>query len=158
MGGLAGLPPDIAAQMAHMMHGGGLDAGQLAKLAELQRAIGASLSPPEAIATIDETSELGMLLTAMGAELKECMLVLPQSAPAMGMAMGMIKPVLAQFREARGEIRALPADEQDELAAALAQKFDIVPAADRKAMLAELRSGLFPPRVVQTLARRYGGQ
>ena len=36
--------------------------------------------------------------------------------------------------------------------------FDNVPAADRKAMLAELRSGLFPPRVVETLTRRYGGQ
>ena len=36
--------------------------------------------------------------------------------------------------------------------------FDKVPAADRKDMLAELRSGLFPPRVVETLTRRYGGQ
>ena len=96
----------------------------------------------------------------MSAELKECMLVLPQSAPAMGMgmAMGMMKPMLAQFREARDEMRALPADEQDELAATLAQEFDNVPAADRKDMLAELRSGLFPPRVVEILTRRYGGQ
>ena len=70
----------------------------------------------------------------------------------------MIKPMLAQFREARDEMRALPADEQDELAATLAQEFDKVPAADRKDMLAELRSGLFPPRVVEILTRRYGGQ
>ena len=114
----------IAPLIALLGKGGGLDAGQLAELAEL----------------------------------KECMLVLPQSAPAMGMAMGMMKPMLAQFREARDEMRALPADEQDELAATLAEEFDKVPAADRKDMLAELRSGLFPPRVVEILTRRYGGQ
>ena len=86
MGGPAGLPSDIAAQMARMMQGGQLDSGQFAQLAEPGRAMDAPLSPPEAIATIDEMSELGMLSTAMSAELKECMLVLPQSAPAMGMA------------------------------------------------------------------------
>lgn len=69
-----------------------------------------------------------MLSTAMSTELKECMLVLPQSAPAMGM----MKPMPAQFREARDEMCALPADEQDELAATLAQEFDNVPAADRR--------------------------
>lgn len=155
---MGGLPPDMAAQMARMMHGGGLDAEQLARVAELQQTMGAPLSQPETIATIDEMSELGMLSTAMSTELKECMLVLPQSAQAMGMAMGMMKPMLPQFREARDEMRALSPDEQDELAATLAQEFDKVPAADRKRMLTELGGGLFPPRVVETLTRRYGAQ
>ena len=49
----------IAPLIALLGKVGGLDAGQLAELAELQRAMGAPLSPPEAYATIDEMSELG---------------------------------------------------------------------------------------------------
>ena len=162
MGGMGGLPPGMAAQMAgmmaRMMPGGGLDAGQSASIAELQQHMGAPLSPLETIATIDEMREIGMLSAAMSTELKECLLVLPQSAPTMGMAMGMMKPMLPQFREARDEMRALSPAEQDELAASLAQEFDKVPAADRKRMLTELGGGLFPPRVVETLTRRYGAQ
>ena len=158
MGGLGGLPPDMAAQMARMMSGGGLDAGQPASIADLQQAMGAPLSPLETITTIDEMREIGMLSAAMSTELKECLLVLPQSAPAMGIAMGMMKPMLPQFREARDEMRALSPAEQDELAATLAQEFDKAPAADRKRMLTELGGGLFPPRVVETLTRRYGAQ
>ena len=162
MGGMGGLPPGMAAQMAgmmaRMMPGGGLDAEELASIADLQQAMGAPLSPLETIATIDEMREIGILSAAMSTELKECLLVLPQSAPAMGMAMGMMKPMLPQFREARDEMRALSPTEQDELAATLAQEFDKVPAADRKRMLTELGGGLFPPRVVETLTRRYGAQ
>ena len=158
MGGMGGMPPEMAAQMAGMMAGGGLDAEQSASVAELQRLMGAPLSPLETIATINEMSELGLLSAAMSTELKECLLLLPQSAPAMGMAMGMMKPMLSQIREARDEMRTLLPAEQDELAASLAEEFDKVPAADRKRMLTELGGGLFPPRVVETLTRRYGAQ
>ena len=101
---------------------------------------------------------MGLLSAAMSTELKECLLLLPQSAPAMGMAIGMMKPMLSQIREARDEMRTLLPAEQDELAASLAEEFDKVPAADRKRMLTELGGGLFPPRVVETLTRRYGAQ
>ena len=162
MGGMGGMPPEMAAQMAGMMAGmmpgGGLDVEQSASVAELQRLMGAPLSPLETIATINEMSELGLLSAAMSTELKECLLLLPQSAPAMGMAMGMMKPMLSQIREARDEMRTLLPAEQDELAASLAEEFDKVPAADRKRMLTELGGGLFPPRVVETLTRRYGAQ
>ena len=162
MSSMSGLPPDMAAQMkgmlAGMMPGGGLDAEQSANIAELQRQMGAPLSPMETIATIDEMSEIGLLSAAMSTELKECLLVLPQSAPGMGAAMGMMKPMLSKFREARDEMRALSPVEQDELAASLAEELDKLPAADRKPMLTELGGGLFPPRVVETLTRRYSAQ
>ena len=162
MGGMGGMPPDMAAQMTGMltgmMPGGGLDAEQSASFAGLQQLMRAPLSPLETIATIDEMSELGLLSAAMSTELKECLLLLPQSAAGMGMTMGMMKPMLPKFREARDEMRALSPVEQDELAASLAEEFDKVPAADRKRMLTELGGGLFPPRVVETLSRRYGAQ
>ena len=167
MPGMGTLPPgspDMAALMARMMPGGalppgvGLDPEQAAMLAKLQGGVGAPLPAAETLATIDEMGELGLLSPAMKVELKECLLLLPQSAPAMGMAMGLMKPMLPQFRDAREQMRALSPEEQDELAASLAREFDQAPAKDRKAMLVELDGGLFPPRVVQTLNQRYGGK
>jgi len=102
-------------------------------------------------------SELGLLNKAMNAEPKECMLLMPSSVPAMGMAMGMMKPV-PQLREARDQMRALSPEEQDELAATLGQELDKAPAADRKLMPGELDGGLFPPRVVDALNKRYRTQ
>ena len=129
---------------------------QAEMLAKLQGGMSAPLPAAETLATIDEMGELGLLSPSMNAELKECMLLMPQSAPAMGMAMGMMKPMLPQFRDARDQMRALSPEEQDELAASLGQELDKAPPNDRKAMLAELGGGLFPPRVVQTLNQRYG--
>ncbi len=73
-------------------------------------------------------------------------------------AAGVMKLMLPQFREARDEMRRLSPVEQDELVAVLAQELDQVPQADRKLMLAELRGGLFPPRVVDALNKRYAVQ
>jgi hypothetical protein len=73
----------------------------------------------------------------------------------MGMAMGMMKPILPKLRDARDQMRALSPEEQDELAANLGVELDKAPAADRKAMLGELGGGLFPPRVVEALNKRY---
>ena len=165
MPGMGTLPPgspDMAALMARMIPGGamppgmGLDPEQAAMLARLQGGMSAPPPVAETLATIDEMGELGLLSPAMTVELKECMVLLPQSAPAMGMAMGMMKPMLPQFRDARDQMRALSPEEQDELAASLVQELDKAPAKDRKAMLSELGGGLFPPRVVQTLNKRYG--
>ena len=159
MGGMpnmAGLPPEIAAMMSRMMPGGGLNAEQTELLAGLNDSMGAPLSPQETAATIDEMEELGLLPPAMASELKECLLVVPQTAQALAMGMGMMKSMLPQFREARDEMRRLSPVEQDELAATLAQELDQSPQADRKRMLAELRGGLFPPRVVDALSKRYG--
>ena len=165
MPGMGTLPPgspDMAALMARMMPGGamplgmGLDPEQAAMLARLQGGMSAPPPVAETLATIDEMGELGLLSPAMTVELKECMVLLPQSAPAMGMAMGMMKPMLPQFRDARDQMRALSPEEQDELAASLGQELDKAPAKDRKAMLSELGGGLFPPRVVQTLNKGYG--
>ena len=165
MPGMGALPPgspDMAAMMARMLPGSAmppgmaLDPEQVAMLAQLQGGMGAALAPAETLATIDEMSELGLLSPAMNTELKDCMVLLPQAAPAMGMAMGMMKPMLPQFRDARDQMRALSPEEQDELAASLVQEFDKAPAKERKAMLGELAGGLFPPRVVQTLNQRFG--
>ena len=156
--GMAGMPPEIAAMMSRVMPGGGLDAEQTELLAGLKDSMGAPLSPQETLATIDEMGELGLLAPAMASELKECLLVLPQTAQALGMGMGMMKLMLPQFREARDEMRRLSPVEQDELVVVLAQELDQAPQADRKLMLAELRGGLFPPRVVEALSKRYGAR
>ena len=165
MGSMA-MPPEMAARMQGMMPPGtALGAGMAltpemaAMIAQLQGGgLGESLSPLETMATIDEMSELGLLSKAMNTELKECLLLLPAAAPTMGMAMGMMKPILPKIRAARDQMRALSLEDQDELAASLAQELDNVPAKDRKAMLAELGGGLFPPRVVDTLNKRYGAK
>jgi len=83
------------------------------------------------------------------------MTLLPQTVPAMGSAMGMMRSFLPQFRQARDEMRALSPDEQDELAASLGVELEKVPADERKAVLNELGNGLFPPRVVENLNRRF---
>ena len=148
--------------MARVMPQGGipggmaLDTEHMEMMAKLQSSMANPLSPVETLAVIDEMTELGVLPRATSAELKECMLVLPQSAQAMGMAMGMMKPMLPQMRDARERMNALSPEEQDELAQSIAQQLDGVPADERKAMLGELGGGMFPPRVVETLSRRYG--
>jgi hypothetical protein len=66
-----------------------------------------------------------------------------------------MKPMLPQLREAREQMRALSPEEQDEMVTMLGQEFDKVSPDDRKAMLGEIGNGLFPPRVVEGLNRRY---
>jgi hypothetical protein len=152
---------EMAAMMSRVMPAGGLppgigvDPSQAAAMNQMLAAMNHPLSPAETLATMDEMAELGMLPKAAHAELKECMLLLPQSAQAMGMGMGMMKTMLPQMRKARDDMRALSPQEQDELAASLGEEFDKMPADDRKTMLGELGGGLFPPRVVESLSRRY---
>ena len=173
MPGIAGLPgmptmsgaqPELLAKMYRLMPdgisagglNGGLTAEQAQMLAALTGGAGAPVSPQETMGTIDEMAELGLLPAATASDLKDCLLLVPQSAPALGMAMGMMKSVLPQVREGRDQMRLLSPIEQDELAAVLAQDLDKVPVADREQMLTGLRGGLFPPRVVDALNKRYG--
>ena len=176
MPGIAGLPgmpgmptmsgaqPELLAKMYRLMPdgisagglNGGLTAEQAQMLAALTGGAGTPVSPQETIGTIDEMAELGLLPAATASDLKDCLLLVPQSAPALGMAMGMMKSVLPQVREGRDQMRLLSPIEQDELAAVLAQDLDKVPVADREQMLTGLRGGLFPPRVVDALNKRYG--
>ena len=165
---MAGLPPEMAAMMSRMMPGGAsgglpggglngaLTAEQSQMLATMTGGMGAPVSPQETMGTIDEMAELGLLPAATASDLKDCLLLVPQSAQALGMAMGMMKSVLPQVREARDQMRLLSPGEQDELAAVLAQDLDQVPVGDRKQMLTGVRGGLFPPRVVDALNKRYG--
>ena len=70
------------------------------------------------------------LFSFSGMGCKECMVLVPATVPALGMGMGMLKPMIPQLRQARAEMRALS------------------PAEQRSALLENLDSGFFPPRVV----------
>lgn len=150
------MPPEMAARMGAMMPGGGqlppgmgLGPEQMAMLAQVQRSMNEPLSPPETLATIDELFELGFLPKSIQGELKECMVLVPATIPALGMGMGMMKPMIPQLRQARDEMRALSPAEQDEIAAVLAQELKGLPADQRAALVEHLDSGFFPPRVAQ---------
>ena len=149
-----GIPADVAAKMRAMVPNAGqlppglaLDPDQMAMMAQMQQAMSQPLSPPETLATIDELFELGFLPKAIQAELKECMVVLPATIPALGMGLGMLKPMIPQLRQARAELHALPPAEQDEIAAILLQEIKLLPADQRAALMEHLESGFFPPRV-----------
>lgn len=150
------MPPEMAARMGAMMPGGGqlppgmgLGPEQMAMLAQVQRSMNEPLSQPETLATIDELFELGFLPKSIQGELKECMVLVPATIPALGMGMGMMKPMIPQLRQARDEMRALSPAEQDEIAAVLAQELKGLPADQRAALVEHLDSGFFPPRVAQ---------
>jgi len=169
-GGLAGgaggaVPADVAAKMAGLMPGGGqlpaglgLDLEQMAMLAGLQKSMAEPLSPQETIATLDELADLGFLPRPIQSELKECMVVLPTSIVALGMGMGMLKPIVPQLRQARAELHALTPAEQDELAVALAEEIAPLPAAQRAEFVDQLGAGFFPPRVVAGVKERLGAR
>ena len=168
-GGLPqGIPADVAAKMGSMFPGvsgmGQLPAGmaldpdQMAALASMQQAMSEPLSPPETLAAIDTLLELGFLPKAMHAELKQCMLLVPAAAQALGMGMGMLKPMIPQLRQAREELHALPVAEQDEVAAALAQDLKALPADERTAAIEYFDSGFFPKRVSEGVKARLAGR
>ena len=149
------IPPELAAKMGAMVPGAGqlppgmaFDPQQMAMLANMQKMMSQPLSAAETVATIDELFELGFLPKAIQGEFKECMVLVPSTIPALGMGMGMLKPMIPQLRQARAEMRALSPAEQDEVAAALGQELKALPADQRSALLEYLDSGFVPPRVV----------
>ena len=157
----AGLPPEMAAKMGSLMPGLGqmpagmaLDPEQTAAMARMQQAMSQPLSPRETLASIDALTELGFLPKPVQAELKECMLLIPAAAQALGMGVSMLQPMIPQLRQARAELHALPIAEQDEVAAALAQDLSSLSADERKALTDYLDSGFFPKRVADGVKTR----
>jgi hypothetical protein len=158
MAGMAGVPgglpiggnAEMMARMREMMPGvGQLPAGtgiDPDQMARVMQAMSQPLSPPETLAVIDEMAEVGFLPKAMQTELKECMVLLPAAAPALGMGMGMLKPILPQLRQARDQMRALSPAEQEEIGVAMVQEMKGLPASERKSLLEFLDSGFFPKR------------
>ena len=123
----------------------------------MQKMMAQPLSPAETSATIDELFELGFMPKAIQGEFKECMVLVPATVPALGMAMGMMKPMIPQLRQAREQLHALSPAEQDEVAAELGQQLKALPAGQRAALLEHLDSGFFPPRVAQGAKAAVGG-
>ena len=154
------LSPDMTAALAARMPGmGDLPAGmsmapeQAAMMARMQQAMSQPLSAPETVAVIDELFALGFLPKPIQAELKECLVLVPASVPALGMAMGMMKPIVPQLRRARDELHALSPAEQDEVAAALAKEVRPLPADQRAAFVEHIDAGFFPPRIATAVKR-----
>lgn len=162
MPSMTAIPPDIAAKMGSMMpglgqlpEGSGLDPEQAAMMATLQQAMRQPLSPRETVAVIDELFELGFLPKTIHAELNECMVLVPASVQALGMGMGMLKPMVPQLRRARDELHALSPAEQDEVAAALVAEVRPLPVDERAAFLEHLGSGFFPQRIAVAVKREF---
>ncbi len=152
--GGAAVPPELMAKMNALMpgagqipEGAGLEPDQVAMMGNMLQGLGRPLSPPETVAAIDELAELGFLPPAIQSELKQCMVVLPSSIPALGMGMSMLQPMVPQLRQARDEMLALSPAEQDEIAEALANEIAPLPAAQRAEFAEYLGAGFFPPRV-----------
>ncbi len=159
-GALAGLPqagammggPEMADMMKRLPGGASamtLGPEEMAMMAQMQAVMAQPPSPADTLATIDELREVGFLSAELQGELKECMVLIPEAAPALGMGMGMFKTVLPQMKQARAEIQALSPEEQDELAATVARELENVPASERKLFLNEIGGGFFPARVVE---------
>jgi hypothetical protein len=164
MQGMAGMPdmanlPNVPGMpsMANMLPPGtALPPEQAAMLAQLQGAMARPLTPAQTLVAMDELTELGLLPRPVQAEMKECMTLLPQTAPALGAAMGMLQPMLPQLREARDQMRALSPAEQDEFAATMAQELKAVPADERQPFMEQLDAGFFPPAVAAGVKARLG--
>lgn len=153
---MGALPPEAAALMAQMtakLPPGMAPPTGLSMDQVMGQAMGPPLSPRDTLATIDELAELGFLPKPIQTELKQCMALLPAAAPALGMGLGMLKPVVPQLRQARDELRALSPSEQDEVAAAFVQEVKALPPDERAAFVEHLDSGFFPPRIATTTKR-----
>jgi len=160
MAGMAGMPtmPGMPAMtgLPTLPAGTALPPEQAEMLAQVQRAMAQPLSPSQTLGAMDEMAELGLLPRTVQTELKECMVLLPQTAPMLGMAMGMLAPVLPKLRDAREQMRALSLAEQDEVAATMAQELQAVPADERKQFVEQLDAGFFPPAVAAGVKIRLG--
>jgi hypothetical protein len=158
MAGMQGMQPMAGMpNIANMLPPGtALPPEQAAMLAQLQGAMAQPLTPAQTLVAMDDMVELGLLPRPVQAEMKECMTLLPQTAPALGAAMGMLQPMLPQLREARDQMRALSPAEQDEFAATMAQELKAVPADERQQFMEQLDAGFFPPAVAAGVKARLG--
>ena len=152
MPAMGAVPPEAAAMMAQLT--AMMPPGMAPPVgAPGAPGLGPPLSPRETVATIDELTELGFLPKPMQSELKQCMTLVPAAVPALGMGMGMLKPVVPQLRQARAEMQALSPAEQDEVAAAFVQEARALSREERAAFAEHLDSGFFPPRIAATVKR-----
>ncbi len=155
MGGMppmGALPPEAAAMMAQLT--ARMPPGMAPPMGSpMESPLGPPLSPRDTLATIDELTELGFLPKPMQTELKLCMTLVPAAVPALGMGLGMLKPVVPQIRQARDELRALSPAEQDEVAAAFVQEAKALTPAERAAFAEHIDSGFFPPRIAAAVKR-----
>jgi hypothetical protein len=71
--------------------------------------------------------------------------------------MGMLKPIIPQLQRARDELRAMSPEEQDEVAAMLAQEVQTLPSDQRAALMEHLDAGFFPPRIGAGVKSRLAG-
>ena len=156
--GLAALDGgDLMARMRSMMAAGQVPSDiDPAQMTRLMQAMSQPLSPPETLAVMDEMAGIGLLSKAMQAELKECMVLVPTAAPALGMGMGMMRTMLPQLRQAREQLHALSPEEQDELVAVLVPEMKALGADERKTLLGFLDGGFFPKRVADGLRAQLG--
>lgn len=161
----AGIPNDLAARMGALMPnaaqlppGMAIGPEQMAMMAQMQQAMSQPLSVAETLATIDEMVELGFLPKAIQAEFKDCLTLVPAAAPALGMGMGLLKPMIPQLRQVRAELHTLSPAELDEVAAAMLQEMKALPTDERAALIEHLDSGFFPPRVSQRVKAGLAGK
>lgn len=151
-----GMSAEVIAQMQRLMPpgaaalppGAGISPDMMARV---QQAMSQPPSPPETLAVVDEMFELGFMPKAIQAEFKECLVLVPAAAAPMGMAMGLLKPMIPQMRQAREQMHALTPAEQDEAAAALVQEIGPLPAGQRAEFIEHLGSGFFPPRMANAI-------
>jgi len=124
-----------------------IDNDTMAMMARMQQAMAQPLSPAETLATIDELFELGFLPKAVQIEFRECMVLVPETTAALGIGMGVLRPMIPQLRQARETLYALSPADQDEVAAMLVKHMRELPADQRTALMEHLGSRFFPPRV-----------
>ncbi len=159
-GATGGLSPEWESAMrarmpsADQLQTMGNDPRQAEMMARMQQSMAQPLTLAETLTTIDDMTSLGFFPKAMQAEFKECLVLVPASVPAVGMAMGMMKPMIPQLRQAREQLHALSPAEQDEVAAALVQEVQPMPAAQRAAFVEHLDSGFFPARIAAAVKRK----
>jgi hypothetical protein len=82
------------------------------------------------------------------------MVLLPQTATAIGMGTGMMKQVIPQMRQGRDMMRNASPQEHDEMIAMMVEQLQSSSPAERKGFVEMLDSGYFPPRVSEGVKAR----
>ena len=81
-------------------------------------------------------------------------MLVPAAAAPMGMALGLLKPMIPQMRQAREQMHALSPAEQDEAAALLVAEIGPLPAGQCAEFIEHLGSGFYPQRMANAIKAR----
>jgi hypothetical protein len=157
MAGAGGGAPDLAQLMAAAQQHGAPGvtpeqaSGAQAAMAAMQQAMQHPLTRPELLEVFDELARLGVLTDAMRAEARDCVLLAPPGSDAsLGGTGAVLKAmVLPQLRTTHERLASLAPEEQDQLAAGIADALRAATPADRQAFEDGLGQGFFPPAVVE---------